>query len=272
MHCGWALERREGIPIMLSKRDRSDSTFQAYLENYDDIARDDLTDSIQAPSYLDVQGRRLIEHTGSVDGLDVMDVGVGQGRTVRAAFARGAASVTGIDIATAYLRLLVDTPARLIVANAENLPFRNEFDVVIASEVLEHVLNPGDLLISAHEALRPGGRFIVRVPYREDLRSYAMLRNSRYRFVHLRAFTKDLLRLTLEQSGFRVKRMVVDGFDRTRTRDIFKRNPRVREALERQLEERFPRDHDVHRIDPRLGRILFEGYELTAIAYKKATQ
>jgi SAM-dependent methyltransferase len=268
LDCAWTLEHSDALPVMLSAGDRGDPTFRAYLANYDEIARDDLDDSIQPEEYLEIQGRRLAEHVGPLEDLDVCDLGVGQGRMVRAALAAGAASVTGVDIAAPYMRRLKDSGARLVIANAENLPFREEFDVLVASEILEHVLNPGDMLLCAYEALRRGGRFIVRVPYREDLRQYARLRNDRYRFVHLRSFTRELLRLTLEQSGFRVKRLILDGFDRDRVREPIRRHARTRHAFERFMDRSYPTRADVYRMEPWLGRLLIRPYELTAVAYK----
>jgi 2-polyprenyl-3-methyl-5-hydroxy-6-metoxy-1,4-benzoquinol methylase len=253
---------------MLASRDRRDPTFEAYLANYDQIAADDLHESIQEAAYLEAQTDRMAAIVGPVGGLDVCDLGVGQGGLLRRMLRGGAASVTGIDIATAYLRRLSDDGARVLVANAENVPFRDEFDVLIASDILEHVLNPGDMLISVHAALRRNGRFIIRVPYREDLRSYGQLRNVPYRFVHLRAFTRDVLRLMLEQGGFKVDRLVLDGFLRYRVRPGIQRNALARLAVNRFLDKRYASNADLYRMNDVLGRVLFQPYTLTAIARK----
>ncbi|HUH83609.1 MAG TPA: hypothetical protein VLX85_03310, partial [Stellaceae bacterium] len=39
--CGWTAERIEDIPRFLSRRDRTDPVIAEYLDNYDEIARDD---------------------------------------------------------------------------------------------------------------------------------------------------------------------------------------------------------------------------------------
>ena len=267
-YCGWVLERRDGYPIMLSPRDRRDPTFRAYLDNYDEIARDDLRESLQPAEFLEVQSERLARTAGDVRGLDVCDVGVGQGLLVRKLAAAGAVSVTGVDIATAYLHRLHDTGARLVVANAENLPFRNEFDLVVASDVLEHVLNPGDMLISVHEALRTGGRFVVRVPYRESLMGYAALAGSPYRFVHLRSFTRDLLLLTLRQAGFAVEQLAFDGFLRDRIRPLIGRSERAGRAVRSFLDRRYPTENDLYRMNARIGTLLLQPNTVTAVARK----
>ncbi len=59
----------------------------------------------------------------------------------------------------------------LLVANAElGLPFRSEsFDVVIATEVMEHLDEPGRLFQEIHRVLRPLGRFFMTTPNVEAL-------------------------------------------------------------------------------------------------------
>ena len=108
-----------------------------------------------------------------------------------------------MDIATDYLKSRVGA----IVANAENLPYREHFDVLAATDILEHVLRPGDFLLSAHRALKVGGRFMVRVPVFESLLQYAGLGGYPYELVHLRTYTPGLLRQELRGAGFKVTRM-----------------------------------------------------------------
>jgi SAM-dependent methyltransferase len=48
--------------------------------------------------------------------------------------------------------------------DATEMPFRNEFDVVGAFDVLEHVEADERVVRGVHEALRPEGLFIVTVP------------------------------------------------------------------------------------------------------------
>ena len=97
-------------------------------------------------------------------------------------------------------------------ANAENLPFRAELDAIVASDVLEHVLNPADFLQSALEALVPGGRLLVKVPYRENISQYRRSDGCPYPMVHLRTFDRTLLRQALEDTGLRPERFSYSGF------------------------------------------------------------
>jgi SAM-dependent methyltransferase len=255
--------------MLLSTADQTSKLFRDYLSNYDEIAEDDLAESIQGEDYLRIQNERLFGYLGDVRGLDVCDLGIGQGLMLDHLARAGAASVTGIDIALPYLRPHSgDDRVRVLLANAENLPFRDEFDLMVASDILEHVLNVADFLLSAHRALRTSGRLAVKVPYKEDLTQYARSRGCRYRFVHLRNFTRSSLRNLLDHSGFEIERLILDGFHRYRLRRIYRRPVIVDRVSQRIVARLFTSDTALHAAGNRVGTALFRPAELTAIARK----
>ena len=63
---------------------------------------------------------------------------------------------------------------------------RGAFDVIILSDMLEHVLDPEAVVARLADVCTPGTRVIVHVPWNEDLAAYA---DSQYEFAHLRKFT-----------------------------------------------------------------------------------
>jgi SAM-dependent methyltransferase len=261
--CGWKLETTEGVPVLLSNGDRSSPTFRDYSANYDRIADDDLAASIQPPAYLALQAETLFSYLPPLAGRRVCELGIGQGLLFEKLLAAHPASLTGIDISLAYLRRHASQGhpgLSLALANAENIPYADEFDVMIASEILEHVLNVGDLLISLHRSLADGGRLFVRVPYKEDLRQYARQNGCPYPFVHLRSFTRSSLVDLLRHAGFRARRIRYDGHYGGSRRRLTGAALRLRPALlDRLLEDGVPR----RSVGPRVLGLMLRPITLT---------
>ncbi len=104
-------------------------------------------------------------------GLQVLDVGCGHGIISEHIWKLGH-DVTCADLPT-ITSLAHKRRALLVVASeAEQLAFaENSFDVVLASEVLEHLWNPHAFLDEAHRILKTNGHLIIEVPEgREGLR------------------------------------------------------------------------------------------------------
>jgi SAM-dependent methyltransferase len=102
----------------------------------------------------------------------------------------------------------------------------HHFDVVVMSEVLEHLLDVGGTLAEVDRILKDDGTFLVTVPYDIFLGPFFVLFNvnclfqgyvrgseyHRHRCGHVNHFTKRRLRRTLETHGFRVEKLfVVNG-------------------------------------------------------------
>lgn len=269
--CGWKITIEDGTPVFLSERDRQSPIFAAYKDLYEQIACDDLEQSVQARAVLESEAANLLDSIGEVRGRDVCEVGVGQGVLFEKLAELGPRSLVGVEVARAYLeRLRGGQSARVVQANAEYLPFREEFDLVIASDVLEHVLNPADFLETARQALRPGGRLVLKVPYREDLTQYRTVNGYPYRFVHLRTFDRALLVEMLENFGFEVQAVAYSGFHFGRWRRAIAAWPFLTRCVGWTLERRFQSRSDVQRIDPRLGRLLMRPVTVIVVASRAA--
>ena len=224
--CGWVGTYRDGIPSYLSRRDMADPVLQEYLENYDQIAADDLVKSIQDERHLQYVALNMAEAVGPLEGLRVCDIGCGKGFLARELLRKRPKEVTVVDIAVAYLERFRDIPGlRRVIANAENLPYRGEFDLIVATDIMEHVLNVGSFLFCLNRALKPGGRAHVRVPLDENLLQYAPQLGCPYRFVHLRSFDKKMLRISFRGAGFEIRGFRLDGFWPSIPRDLWTRGP-----------------------------------------------
>jgi len=183
------------------------------LESYTRIATDDIDSSVQLDVHLRYLADNLVRVVGDVRGQAICDLGSGKGYTAQCLLDGGAKSVTCVDISLPYLAELERYPAlRLVQANAESLPFKAEFDLLVCTDVLEHVLNVGSVLLSTFQALRVGGRIVIRVPCNENLVVYSPMFGCKYDFAHLRTFNGSLARDTLLKAGFSVENLSYDAY------------------------------------------------------------
>ena len=97
----------------------------------------------------------------------VLEVGCGIGRVLGAVGrARPDLRLTGADVADSSLRIAARAApnAELICADTRSLPYDQEFDVVGAFDVLEHIPEHGEALQAMARATTPGGGVILTVP------------------------------------------------------------------------------------------------------------
>ncbi len=266
--CGWAGSRIDGVPVLLSTHDRGSELFSRYLTNYDRIADDDLTVGIQPEGLQQFFNDQLFSYLGALTGKRVCDVGIGKGILFEKLRKSDVASLVGIDISMPYLTRFAGLPGELVVlANAENLPFRDSFDLVIATDILEHVLNVGDFMISLRDALAGRGRLVLRVPYKDNMLQYARLNGCDYDMVHLRNFTEGNFRHLLRHTGFVVDQLYYDGFSVWRPRPWATRT-RVRPLLHAFADRGADSEERLERLDPRIGRLVMEPIVMTAVAHR----
>ena len=69
----------------------------------------------------------------------------------------------------------------------------NAYDIVIAEQVLEHVLRPDLAVANIHAMLRPGGLFVVSTPFLLKVHAYPL---------DLYRWTEDGMRQLLRTAGF----------------------------------------------------------------------
>lgn len=211
--CGWQRGDRQGVPDYLSETDRSSGLVAEYANTYENLAQQNLGKSNIDRQFLRNQAKNLVRYVAPVEGLYVCDVGIGQGFLCKELLASGVKRIAAVDLAVSYLREFaghaqVDT----YLANAEALPFRDEFDFLVATDVMEHVINVGSFLYCVNRAVKLGGRAAIRVPYREGLLAYSPHKGYEHAFGHLRSFNRDILKLYFEEAGFRLTDFHLDGF------------------------------------------------------------
>ncbi len=167
-------------------------------------------------SYLNAPVRALV---AEVRPSDVLDAGCGNG-ALAAELAADGYQVVGIDADAHGLDLARHRApgVKFVQAVFESDPASlgvtgdGRVDVVVSTEVIEHLYAPHELVRFAFNALRPGGRFIITTPYHGYLKNLALsLVNGWDRHFsadwhggHIKFWSRRSLSVLLEQQGFRV--------------------------------------------------------------------
>jgi 2-polyprenyl-3-methyl-5-hydroxy-6-metoxy-1,4-benzoquinol methylase len=107
----------------------------------------------------------LLNYLGSTEGKRILEIGCGSGNILEQI---NGAELHGIDLSDHLLekaRARLGDRAVLVKGNAECLPYEaGSMDRVICTEVLEHVLNPRQVIQGMRRVLRSDGFAVVSVP------------------------------------------------------------------------------------------------------------
>lgn len=210
------LPRSCGCPQLLSDsgffefRPKGEALSDAYRALYDSIAMADLDTAIQDQESLNAKAEMDLKNMGKITSdLRVLEIGPASGTLTRKLIEAGA-TVTCADLTDVYWKTAAFPTDRVtcVLADAQDLPFRSTFDLVVLTDVLEHVFRPADVLISISRALVPNGKLYVRSPSNEALAPYGLLRGCPYPAVHLRSYDRGSLRRELVAAGFHCGRRV----------------------------------------------------------------
>ena len=152
-------------------------------------------------------------------GTKVIDVGCGAGRHSYEAYRRGAdviafdqnaEELAEVDTMLQAMGQAGEAPAsakaQVVVGDALALPYSDgTFDVVIASEILEHVPEDESAIAELVRVLRPGGRLAVTVPRWLPEKICWLLSDSYHANEggHIRIYQADELRAKVESRGVR---------------------------------------------------------------------
>ena len=176
-----------------------------YVENYEKIASDHAASQevglgnpfIEEQIWKDLEANTIdLISIYAKDCDSIVDVGVGTGRLL-AHFPK--LERYGLDISLTYISRLGSSGIQVCVGAIEDLPYASDaFDIVVCTDVLEHVIDLHKALLELKRVIRPGGVLIVRVPYREDLSLY-LEPEYPYQLAHVRNFDEHGLRLQFER-------------------------------------------------------------------------
>jgi SAM-dependent methyltransferase len=177
----------------------------------------------------------LLEMLPAHAGLKILELGAGDGATLRAAKAKGIASYcVGIDLVAIGAMGAMGAmgaggaggdPAspppidRFLIGNVEameiDLPSEH-FDVVLCADVLEHLVDPWRAVRRLARHLRPGGIFLSSIPNLRNHRALAQIvLKGDFHYAeaglldrsHLRFFCRRNVRELFEQAGLVIEAM-----------------------------------------------------------------
>jgi SAM-dependent methyltransferase len=89
--------------------------------------------------------------------------------------------------------------AEIFQMDARHIPFREQFDVIGAFDVIEHIEEDEEVLNQIYNACKPGGGVIITVPQHPFLWSAVDVYSC-----HKRRYTKNELIAKIERAGFEI--------------------------------------------------------------------
>lgn len=136
--------------------------------------------------------------------IEILEVGCSGGALIRLLKRQGFSRIHGIDIDEKAIEICRQTRLTdVYVADAKNTDFKDrQFDIIIASDILEHIEDEDKTLFEWNRILKVGGELLIFVPAFKFLWSKHDEVNR-----HYRRYSKSELIGALEKNGFNLKRI-----------------------------------------------------------------
>ena len=147
--------------------------------------------------------RQLVRRVTAGRKACILEIGCSGGPLLQQLRSDGYENLTGIDISAEAIAICAQRGVpNTFVMDAQHLSYPSEsFDVITASDVLEHLADAPTALREWHRTLRPGGALVVFVPAFMFLWSEHDVANQ-----HKHRYRATELKAALENTGFTVER------------------------------------------------------------------
>ncbi|MFZ1703215.1 MAG: class I SAM-dependent methyltransferase [Saprospiraceae bacterium] len=166
------------IPIILPKETetiKDTSAFDYYNHYKEDAIQFDYFEEYEHPASRFEQNmlHQYIASKVHKSTQTILDIGCGNGWAADMFLPMGK-TVISTDIAmTNPLKAIEKYPSPQhfgLVADALHLPIQDEsIDIVIAAEIMEHLVDPQKFVQNVYRVIRPGGKILITTPYHEKL-------------------------------------------------------------------------------------------------------
>lgn len=131
----------------------------------------------------------------------ILDIGCSGGSLLKFLKKKGFKNLCGVDISKSAIKECKKKGIKAVLANAENTKLSgNQFDVIIASDILEHLKDDKKAILEWKRLLKKTGKLIIFVPAFNFLWSNHDLLNQ-----HYRRYTLKSLKKLLKKNGFDIK-------------------------------------------------------------------
>lgn len=168
------------------------------------------------PAYFANARRDIVEQLPTGPDDAILELGCGSGGTGRLAMASGKAGrYVGIELSLEAAKKAAEDFSEMLVGDVEQLdlePWRDSFDALIVSEVLEHLTDPWTTLGRLVTCVKPGGAVFASSPNIAHWTVLKELAMGRFEYddrgvmdrTHLRWFTPASFRVLFEGAGVEV--------------------------------------------------------------------
>lgn len=172
-------------------------------------------------SYLTKSIKEILTYSGIPKTAKILDAGCGTGHIMYELYKDGYRNIWGFDTSESGIRIakniFKEIQDRYEIHNAyvkklPNLFPQNEFDLILSSEVLEHMYSPQRYLENINTWLKKGGYLILSVPFHNYLKNLGIVLLNKFdkhfdplwEEGHIKFFSKATLRSIIEKNGFKI--------------------------------------------------------------------
>jgi methionine biosynthesis protein MetW len=174
----------------------------------------------------------------------ILDIGCGGGQLLEHLCSEPDIEVHGIDISEEAIKAAVKKGYRTYVCDLEKdrIPCEGTFDVVVMNDLIEHIINPDNVLSEARRLVREDGWIIVCTPNVSNPTSWIMqmfldlppMQSARYKSVHVRDYTLRTLLKAHQLNGLKViecRGTFIHPFKKRGSRLLANKFPRISERI-----------------------------------------